>query len=179
MASAVILLPSGPTVMKASSVVSFSIAATWSVLNGTIVTLSGSTPDSFRITTQQRHIDLRSADHADAVPREIIDALDLRFAFLLRALVWRRPQHDDVLAQDSDGFGTIRHFLIGARNREIALRARSASMLSTGPAVGTKISRIEFPSRVKFCASAWIRFWSSLPDGPTAIRSVVGRVIMR
>jgi hypothetical protein len=50
MASDVILLPTGPTVMKASLVGSFSIAAIWSALNCTTVTLSGSTPDSFRIT---------------------------------------------------------------------------------------------------------------------------------
>jgi hypothetical protein len=48
-------------------------------------------------------------------------------------------------------------------------------MLSTGPAVVITASRTGLPSRAKTCAKAWISLWSSLPDGPTAIRKVVGR----
>ena len=42
-------------------------------------------------------------------------------------------------------------------------------------AVVTGASRIGLPSRAKIWARVWTSFWSSLPDGPTAIRKVVGR----
>ena len=45
----------------------------------------------------------------------------------------------------------------------------------TAPDVVSTESRTQFWSRAKLRASAWISCWSSLPEGPTAIRKVVGR----
>ena len=49
------------------------------------------------------------------------------------------------------------------------------AMLSAAPSVVSNDSRTELPSRANVCAINWTSFWSSLPAGPTAIRSVVGR----
>ena len=58
---------------------------------------------------------------ADAMTGEIADLLDAGFGLLARSLARRRPQHDDVLAQDGDGLGAVGHFLVAARDREIGL----------------------------------------------------------
>ncbi len=71
---------------------------------------------------QQRDVGLRASDDADAVSGEFVEALDLRRRRFLRALrrkSGRRPQHDDVLAQDGDGFGIGRQVQIAARHRKV------------------------------------------------------------
>ena len=71
---------------------------------------------------EQPGVHLGPADHADAMTREIADLLDLRFRFLPARLVRRarrRPQNHDVLAQNGDGLGALRHVLIGPADREI------------------------------------------------------------
>ena len=77
MASAVILLLSGPTAMNASTRWSRAISAIWLVPNWVTVTLSGLMPDFGQDHAQQRDVGLRSSDHADAVAGEFVEALDL------------------------------------------------------------------------------------------------------
>ena len=60
---------------------------------------------------QQCDIGLRPADHPDATAGEFVDRLDLGSRLPLRALCrqpGRRPQDDDILAQDDDGLGVGR-----------------------------------------------------------------------
>ena len=72
MASAVILLSTGPTVMNASMVGSRTISAVWSMPNCVTVTLSGSTR-FLEDDAQQLDIDPGPADHADAAAGETVD----------------------------------------------------------------------------------------------------------
>ncbi len=53
--------------------------------------------------------------------------------------------------------------------------AVNSAMLSAVPSVVIGDSRTALSSRANVCAINWTSFWSSLPAGPTAIRSVVGR----
>ena len=76
------------------------------------------------------------------------------------------------MATDSAFAGRFRSPRATARS---ALPAVNNAMLSAVPSVVTSDSRTELFSRANVCAINWISFWSSLPAGPTAIRSVVGR----
>ena len=179
MASLVILLSSGPTVMNASSVMSRAISAIWLVANCVTATLSALTPGFGEDHAEQGDVGLRPADDADAVSGEFVERLDLGRRLLLRTFrrqAGRRPEHDDVLAQDDDRFAHWPgRFKIAARNREIGL-ARGEQRDALRRALGRiGVRRIELPSRAKIWASVWTSFWSSLPGGPTAIRKVVGR----
>ena len=76
------------------------------------------------------------------------------------------------MATDSAFAGRFRSPRATARS---ALPAVNSAMLSVVPSVVIGDSRTELFSRANVCAISWISFWSSLPAGPTAIRSVVGR----
>ena len=76
---------------------------------------------------EQGDVGLRPADDADAMSGEFIERFDLGRRMPLRSLRrqagWR-PQHDDVLAQDDNGFRVGRQVQIAARNRELGLTRR-------------------------------------------------------
>ena len=138
MASTVILLLSGPTVMNASTV--------WSRRHlGDLVGaelrdrhLVGIDAGLGQDHAQQCDVGLRSPDHADAVSGEFVEALDLgrrRFLGALRRDAGWRPQHDDVLAQDGDGFGIGRQVQIAAHHRKVGL-ARGEQRDALGRAGG-------------------------------------------
>src|SRR6266849_1735012 len=115
-ASEVILLSSGPTAMNASMLGSRASSSIWLVPNCVTVTLSGATPDSVRITRSNAALaGVRPITPTLCPARSpislILGALDRKAG--------RRPQHDEVLAHDSDGFGLGRHLEIAARDREI------------------------------------------------------------
>ena len=73
---------------------------------------------------EQLHVGLRRSDHAETMSGEFLEALDLRRRGFLGALgrqAGRRPQHDDVLAQDGHRLRIARHVEIAARHREVGL----------------------------------------------------------
>jgi len=82
---------------------------------------------------QQCHVGLRRSDHADTMPRQVVEALDLGYRRFLGALgrqARRRPQHDDILAQDRHRLGVGRHIEVAARHREVGfIRAQQRETL--------------------------------------------------
>ena len=79
---------------------------------------------------QQRGVRRRPADHADLVPCEIGDLLDFRRGLSFGALArksGRRPQHDEVLAQDGDGLRVGRHLQIATTDRKVGLASTKQS----------------------------------------------------
>ena len=178
MASSVILASSGPTVMKASTVLSRTISLVWPASNFAIVTLSGLTPDSLRMTRSNLLFTSVLPTTATRWPARSSIALIFALASFPEPLRLAPEGAQSTttflrrIATDSVPSGISSSVRATARS---ALPATSAAMLSTGPAVVTSDSRTELPSRANVCASARTRFWSSLPDGPTAIRNVVGR----
>ena len=86
---------------------------------------------------QQLDVGLCPSDHADAMPGQGIQCLDLRrrlFPALCRK-PGRRPQHDDILAQDGNRLGIRRQVQVAARHRKIGLAGaeqRDALLRSLG-----------------------------------------------
>ena len=158
------------------------MSPTWSLLNCASSTLSGSTPDSFRITRSSVSFTLVRPTTPTRWPGRspialIFDLAGLRGAFgggLLAAqsttTFLRRTATDSVPSGISSS--------VRATARS-ALPAASTAIESTGPAVVITESRTAAPSCAKCCARLWISCWSLLPDGPTAIRKVVGRSRMK
>ena len=123
-ASMVILLSSGPTAMNASMAGSRASSAIWPVPNCVTATLSGSTPDSFRITRSSVTLAwVRPMTPTRWPARSSIALIFGAGGFLepLARQAGRRPQHHDVLAQDGDRLGIRRHVEVAARHREIGL----------------------------------------------------------
>ena len=85
MASEVILLSSGPTVMNALRVGSRASSSIWSVPNCVNRDLARLHAGGAQDEPQQRGVRRRPTDHADLVPCEIRDFLDFR----ARPFVWR------------------------------------------------------------------------------------------
>ena len=123
MASTVILLLSGPTAMNASSEGSRAISAIWLVANWVTATLSGSMPDSVRMTRSNVTLACVRPITPMRCPAQSVQRLDLRRRLLLALgrKPGRRPQHDDVLAQDGDRLGIGRQVQVAARHRKIGL----------------------------------------------------------
>ncbi len=86
--------------------------------------LVGIDAELFQDYAQQRDIGLRTPDHADAAAGKFVETLDLGGRLFLRAFggkAGRRPQHNDILAQDGDRLCVLGQVQIAARNREIGL----------------------------------------------------------
>ena len=80
--------------------------------------------------SQQRGVRRGRADHPHLVSCEIGDLLDFRRRLSLGALARksrRRPQHDEVLAQDDDRLRVGRHFQIAATDRKVGLAGTEQS----------------------------------------------------
>jgi hypothetical protein len=122
MASVVILLSSGATVMNASI---RGIAQHLGDLGDGELgdrDLVGIDAGFRQDHAEQGDVDRGSADDTDAVACEITDLLDFRFGGFLPVLArsaGRRPENHDVLAQDRDSPGSLGHFLIGTNHRHV------------------------------------------------------------
>ena len=86
---------------------------------------------------QQLDVGLCPSDHADAMAGQGIQCLHLRRRLLpaLGRKPGRRPQHDDVLAQDGNQLGIGRQVQVAARYRKIGLaggKQRDALLCSLG-----------------------------------------------
>ena len=177
-ASTVILLLSGPTAMNASIVWSRAISPILSVANWLIVTLSGLMPDSFRTSRSSVTLACVRPITPTRWPASSSRLLILGVGCFFEPLAGRpEGAHSTTtflrrMATDSAFAGRFRSPRATARS---ALPAVNNAMLSAVPSVVTSDSRTALFSRANVCAINWISFWSSLPAGPTAIRSVVGR----
>src|SRR3954453_11713972 len=80
--------------------------------------------------SQQRGVRRGRADHPHPAPCEIGDLLDFGRRLSLGALARnsrRRPQHDEILAQDDDCLRVCRHFQIAAADRKVGLAGTEQS----------------------------------------------------
>ena len=153
----------------------------WSVENCVTSTLSGSTPDSFRMTRKSVTFTLVRPTTPTRWPGKspialIFDLAPLRGAPFGGPLAHSTTTFLRRMATDSVPSGISSSVRVTARSDFFAA---STAMLSMEPAVCTTESRTAAPSREKFWASPWINCRSLLFEGPTAIRRVVGRMTMK
>ena len=127
---------------------------------------------------EQIDIGLGAADDADPAPGELRDFRDGGRGLLSLGLAGRRhPQHRDVLAQRRHGLRIFRHFEVAPDDGEIGL-AFTEQGGACSRAIG--LHRAQPDQAAFWLLKACVRFWttlrSSLLAGPTAIRSVTGRI---
>ena len=122
-ASEVILLSIGPTVMKASMEASFTMSPIWSVENCVTSTLSGSTPDSFRMTRKSVTFTLVRPTTPTRWPGKSPIALIFDLAPLRGAPFGGPLAHSTTtfLRRMATELGAVGHLLIRARDREVGL----------------------------------------------------------
>jgi hypothetical protein len=156
-ASIVILLSSGATAMKASTEVSRTISLIWSAPNCATATLSGSTPDSFRMTRNRSAFTRVRPTTPTLCPGRssialIFDLESLRTARRAGPVgAQSTTTFLRMMATDMVPSGISSSVHATARS---AVSAASSAMLSTGPAVVTTARRTVLPSRANVCAIA-------------------------
>jgi hypothetical protein len=162
MASVVILLSSGPTVMKASIEGSFTISVICEVENCEIATLSGLRPDSLKITLSSVTLTAVRPSTPTRCPSRSAISLIFDLASFLPPLFFGAPEgaHSTTtflrrIATDPVPLGMSSSVRPTARSVSPALRS---PRLSTAPAVVTTVSRTGLPSVMNVCARAWISF---------------------